>query len=210
LDNTYICFLSDHGEMLGDHQLFSKAYPYDGSARVPLILAGPRGSGLLKNKKLDPVVALRDVMPTLLDCAGLPIPENVEGRSLLPFARGEYPEWRDYLHGEHVVFSQSIHWLTDGHEKYVWMSGSGVEQLFDLDSDPQELNDLVQNGNMEEQINYWRTVLVDELSDREEGFVHDGELITGRPLHPCLSHLRKDVGMEYDDRSDWHNRGAIP
>lgn len=210
LDNTYFCFLSDHGEMLGDHRMYSKAYPYDGSARVPLILTGPSGSDLLQNKTIDPVVALRDVMPTLLDCAGLPIPENVEGRSLLPLARGEFPEWREYLHGEHIVFKQSIHWLTNGHEKYIWMSGNGVEQLFDLDNDPQELNDLVRTGNVEERIQFWRNILVNELRDREEGFVLDETLVTGRPLHPCLSHLREDLGMDFYDKSDWHNRGAIP
>jgi arylsulfatase len=209
LDNTYILFLSDHGEMLGDHRMYSKAYPYDGSARVPLILAGPRNSDLLQNVRLEPIVALRDVMPTLLDCAGIPIPEHVEGRSLLPFARGEKLSWREYIHGEHIVFGQSMHWVTDGHEKYIWMSGSGREQLFNLDEDPSELRDLGISGGAEERIKYWKSIFVDELKDREEGFVQDGKLVTGRPVHPCLEKLRLETNMDFYDRSDWHNRGAI-
>ena len=103
LRNSYICFVSDHGELLGDHHLFRKAFPFEGSARVPLILAGPKGSGIRKNAVCSQVVELRDVMPTLLDCAGLPVPEGVEGQSLLPFARGEEVPWRAYLHGEHII-----------------------------------------------------------------------------------------------------------
>ena len=106
-DTTYICFTSDHGEMMGDHHLFRKGYPYEGSARVPLILRGPRDSGIRRQAVRNEVVELRDIMPTLLDCAGLPIPASVEGRSVLPLARGEAPDWRPYLHGEHTILGQS-------------------------------------------------------------------------------------------------------
>ena len=52
-EQTYICVVSDHGEMLGDHHLYRKGYPYEGSARVPLILAGPAGSGIRANSAHD-------------------------------------------------------------------------------------------------------------------------------------------------------------
>lgn len=209
LDNTYICFVSDHGEMIGDHHMFGKAYPYEGSARVPLILAGPKGSDLLVNKRLDHVVELRDIMPTLLECAGLPVPETVEGRSFLPFARGESIPWREYLHGEHVVFGGSMQWLTDGREKYVWMSASGVEQFFNLEDDPREEVDLVRAGAAGERLEYWRKILIRELAEREGGFVQGGELVAGCPVHPCLAHLRAETGIDSNDISDWHNRGAL-
>ncbi|HKJ28132.1 MAG TPA: arylsulfatase [Anaerolineales bacterium] len=210
LDNTYICFVSDHGEMMGDHNMFRKGFPYEGSARVPLILVGPKGSEIAANQQHSPVIELRDIMPTLLDCAGLPIPESVEGRSFLPYAEGgEAQDWREYLHGEHILWGQSIQWLTDGHEKYVWMSSSGVEQLFNLDDDPDELNDLVLTGDGGERITLWRSRMIAELAGREEGFVQDGQLVVGRPVHPCLSHLRKQAGLDQDAHSDWHNRGVI-
>jgi arylsulfatase len=187
LENTWVCFTSDHGEMLGDHHMFRKAYPYEGSARIPLILTGPREAGLQRGAARDQVVALRDVMPTLLDCAGLPIPPGVEGKSLLPLARGEQVAWRPYLHGEHTVFGQSLQWLTDGREKYIWCSGTGREQLFDLSSDPQELRDLSAVPAYQERLQFWRETLVGELSGREEGFTDGEVLIPGRPVKPCLT-----------------------
>ncbi len=136
---TYICFTSDHGEMLGDHHMFRKGYPYEGSARIPLILKGPPNSGIVGNSACEQVCELRDVMPTLLDCASLPIPDCVEGQSLLPAACGREVRLREYLHGEHSFFEfgqpLSIQWITDGREKYIWFSNTGREQLFNLDED---------------------------------------------------------------------------
>ncbi|MBI4025448.1 MAG: arylsulfatase [Verrucomicrobia bacterium] len=192
--NTYLCFVSDHGDMLGDHHLFRKSLPYEGSARVPLILHGPAESGVKPNAAYDQVVELRDIMPTLLDCAGLPSPDSVEGRSFLPIARGESGvPWRDFLHGEHIVYNESIHYITDGHEKYVWFSGNGREQMFDLDHDPHELCDIGKAGANQNRMARWRRVLINELKGREEGFTDGKKLIVGRPVHPCLSHLRKVV-----------------
>ena len=190
-DNTYVCFAGDHGEMMGDHTLWRKAYPYEGSARIPMLLAGPQGSGILANARYNQVVELRDVMPTLLDCAGLPIPADVEGQSLLAIARAQEAAWRPYLHGEHTVFGQSLHYVTDGHEKYVWFSGNGYEQLFDLDEDPEERHNRAEGGAHAECVAHWRRCLIEELTTREEGFVRDGALVAGRPVDSCLSFLRR-------------------
>jgi len=188
-DQTYVCFVSDHGEMLGDHHLFRKGFPYEGSTRVPLILTGPAGSGIRRGSIHNAVIELRDVMPTLLECAGLPIPEQVDGRSALPLARGERVPWRPHLHGEHVLFEQSLQWMTDGHEKYVWFSGNGHEQLFDLDRDPHELHDLARQPESSARLEFWRQALIQELSGREEGFTDGQRLIPGRPVRPTLAHV---------------------
>ena len=71
-DNTWICFVSDHGEMMGDHDLYRKSAGLEGSARVPLILKGPTGAIADPGSARDAVVELRDVMPTLLECAWSP------------------------------------------------------------------------------------------------------------------------------------------
>jgi len=186
-ETTYICFVSDHGEMLGDHHLQRKGYPYEGSARVPLILVGPPGSGILAGQAHAPVIELRDVMPTLLECAGFPVPRGIEGYSFLPIARGVSSPWRQYLHGEHTLFDQSVQWLTDGQEKYVWFSGTGREQFFDLREDPRELRDLAGQESGADRLLSWRRVLIDELGGREEGFTDGTDLISGRPVHPVLA-----------------------
>lgn len=187
---TWVCFVSDHGEMMGDHHLFRKGVPYEGSARVPLILSGPAGAGIAAGMVCRALAELRDVMPTLLECAGLPVPAGVEGHSLLPAARGGTEQVRDRLHGEMVMVGQSIQWVTDGREKYVWFSGTGQEQLFDLERDPQECHDLAALPAESARVARWRRALVEALRGREEGFTDGERLITGRPVHALLAHLR--------------------
>jgi arylsulfatase A-like enzyme len=211
---AYVCFTSDHGELMGDHHLFRKSLPYEGSARIPLLLSGPAHSGIKRGATPPQVVELRDVMPTLLDCAGLPIPDDLDGRSLLPLARGEQPGagggadeapqrdrsepghdrwgtggWGRSLHGEHTTFGQSVHWLTDGREKYVWLSGSGQEQLFDVEADPSELHDLARQAQHAGRVARWRGRMVETLEGRPEGFVSGGALVAGRTVEPVLPTL---------------------
>jgi arylsulfatase A-like enzyme len=132
-------------------------------------------------------VGLQDVMPTLLDAAGLAIPDSVTGRSVLPLMRGERPGaggWRDALHGEHskrYFEEESMHYLVDGHTKYVWYSQTGDELLFDLDADPQELHNLLFEPDAEARVAPWRRRLVGRLRDRPEGFVEGDNLVPGRP-----------------------------
>ncbi|HEX2186548.1 MAG TPA: arylsulfatase [Chloroflexota bacterium] len=186
-ETSYVCFTADHGEQMGDHHLFRKSLPYEGSARIPMLLSGPRGSGLARGLVADAVVELRDVMPTLLDCAGLPVPDGIDGRSFLPLAQGREEPRRDALHGEHTAFGQSVQWLTDGHEKYVWLSGSGHEQLFNLDDDPQECVDLARRPGYAERLAGWRRRLIRELMGRPEGFTDGERLFPGRPVSPLLT-----------------------
>jgi arylsulfatase len=184
LNDTFILFTADHGEMLGDHHMFSKARGFEGSANVPYLVRPPQSMGLRRGTKVDLPVGLQDVMPTLLDAAGLPIPESVTGRSLLPLMRGEPVEWRDVLHGEHskkYFDEESAHYLTDGHMKYVWYSQTGAELLFDLDHDPREEHNLLFDAGAETRVTPWRHLLVRELRDRPEGFVDDDRLVAGRP-----------------------------
>ncbi len=130
------------------------------------------------------MVELRDLLPTFCDLAGVPVPDSVDGRSVLPLCRGETEGWRSYLHGEHTLGIESNQWLTDGHEKYVWFSQTGRELLFDLDVDPTELHDL--SDEAPDRVKYWRNRLVVELSGREEGFVREGVLVVGQSQSPTL------------------------
>lgn len=190
--NTWIVFTSDHGEMMGDHHLFRKGYAYEGSARLPFILKGPEKSGITRGSVCDTVVELRDIMPTLLDCAGLPAAQGIDGSSFLAHARGDATApLRPWLHGEHTIFGYSMHWITDGREKYIWHSGDGTEQLFNLADDPQELADLGINpsSHAKERIAHWREAMVSELRDRAEGFVNNGCLVPGRPVSNLVGHL---------------------
>ncbi len=192
-ENTVIAFTSDHGEMMGDHHMFRKAVPYEGSSRVPFIIANsPAAPKAARGAVVDHVVELRDIMPTLLDLAGLPIPDSVDGRSLAPIVRGESSEAvREVLHGEHVYWGQNLHWLTDGHHKYIWGSGEGTEELFNLDADPQERHNLADDPANLGDLRAWRQRMVETLQDREEGYVVDGTLTPGAPVVAMLRHARE-------------------
>ncbi|CAM4416789.1 arylsulfatase [Paenibacillus alkaliterrae] len=191
-DNTFIIFTSDHGELLGDHHFFRKALPYEGSAKVPLILFDPSGRlGLKRGSTVKQVVELRDIMPTLLDAAGAALPQSVEGRSLLPLCRDSEAgdDWRTYLHGEHAYGELSNHYVTDGKWKYIWFSQTGEEQLFHLENDSSELSNLAEDIHFKDELQVWRARLILELTGREEGYIREGRLVTGIKPRSCLSHI---------------------
>lgn len=85
-DNAVIVFTADHGEMLGSHSLWQKMCMYEESARVPLIIKLPAGFGTTA-KEISIPLSLVDVFPTLLELAGVALPEGVDGQSLLPLMR---------------------------------------------------------------------------------------------------------------------------
>ncbi|HEX6682105.1 MAG TPA: sulfatase/phosphatase domain-containing protein [Candidatus Limnocylindrales bacterium] len=154
------------GEMLGDHHLWRKGYPYEGSSRIPFLLHGPQiPAGAVR----DEIVELRDVMPTLLACAGVTPPEDIDGGSVLPLLRNDNAPWRRHLHGEHTLLEQSLQWILRGRHKYVWLSATGEEQLFDLATDPQELHDLSADSRYPQILSECRNLLIDALKDRGEG-----------------------------------------
>lgn len=153
-EDTVILFASDHGELMGDHQLYRKSMPYSGSTKVPFIVANPGGQlQLHANTNAEQVVEMRDIMPTLLDAAGVAIPETVEGKSVLPLCKdGAGRNWRDYIHGEHEHGQESFHYIVDELEKYIWFSMTGKEQFFDLKKDPDETIDLAQSEEYQKNI----------------------------------------------------------
>ena len=187
-DNTWIIFTSDHGEMLGDHYWWNKRVPYQGSARVPMFVTGPRDAGLQPDQKIDELVCLEDIMPTCLDIANVDIPDSVDGRSLLPLLRGEQTEWRDHLHIEQAPQHQTI---TDGKEKFIFWVKDGVEQFFDLASDPDERHDRINDPAYADRVAHWRHRLIEKLKGRPEGLTDGEKLIPGVPYQAELDHARR-------------------
>ena len=92
MDNTYVFYISDNGILLGQHRAVGrKGNAYEETARVPFLVRGP---GVPVGTVSQPVMNI-DLAPTLLELAGVPIPESVDGRSLVPFLRGQAPaSWR--------------------------------------------------------------------------------------------------------------------
>lgn len=174
IKNTWIIFTSDHGDMQGDHNLWRKTYAYEGSSRIPFIVTPPKSSRLPENTVLTEVVELRDIMPTVLNISGLPVPETVDGKDLIPLMKGQSTEWRKYIHGEHCTCystEQEMQFVTDGKRKYIWFPRTGTEQFFDLEDDPGECRNLIKNTERLQEIKKWRMYLVKELEERKCGWV---------------------------------------
>ena len=153
-DNTVIIFTSDHGESLGDHGLMWKGCRfYEGLVRVPLILAWP--GRFRAGVQSDALVELLDLSATLLDLAGVRQPDYQQGRTLLPILQGEARgEHRDFVRCEYFdaldpVFTGGSGTFATMHRtrthKLVVYHGKGVGELFDLENDPWEHNNLWEN-----------------------------------------------------------------
>lgn len=171
LDNTIIGFTSDHGEMLGDHHLWTKAYMYDRSAKVPLLFSLPSGDERLKRGAKDQrLVELRDVMPTLLDLAGLPVPDTCEGHSLIT------NEKRDYLYGEHFEGDMSTRMIRDEQYKLIYYAAGNVSQLFDLEADPRETRNLIDDPSFANVQSKLTQLLIENLYGQDLAWIKDGVL----------------------------------
>jgi choline-sulfatase len=195
-DNTLILFVSDHGDMLGDHHLWRKTYAYEGSAHVPFILKWPRNfqAAIDRGSVLANPVELRDILPTFLDAAGVTVPPALDGKSLLTLLRNKTAEWRDYIDLEHAyVYAGSPNWtgLTDGVWKYIYDARDGSEQLFNLHHDPYERFDLSTQSAYAAALALWRERMADHLSERGPAFVQNNQLAirTSQILYsPYYSH----------------------
>jgi choline-sulfatase len=144
LDDFVIVFLSDHGEMLGQKGLWEKQQFFEASARVPFSITAP-GRFAGGPRTVTHNVSLVDLFPTLCDIAGLPIPDGLDGRSLVPLLEGDAGGWPN------EVYCELYHELNGPSEmvkaddlKYFRFRGKGwPEQLFDLAADPGETRNLV-------------------------------------------------------------------
>jgi len=196
LDNTLIIFTSDHGDMLGDHNLWRKTYAYEGSAHVPFIVSLPASWRAPRGLTVDAPVMLRDIMPTVLDVVGLDIPETVDGLSLRPWLEGRRPAaWREYVHGEHCTCyseEQEMQYVTDGRYKYIWFPRTGAEQLFDLVEDPGETRNLADDPDAAPLVRRWRARLIAELEPRGLGLTDGDRLVCQKGKPPIVSpHYRQ-------------------
>ncbi|GLX70667.1 sulfatase family protein [Paenibacillus glycanilyticus] len=149
LDNTIVVFMSDHGELLGDHGMYLKGpHFYECSVRVPLIVSWPGYiQGGRRNKQL---VELVDLAPTLLDAAGIKVYEGMQGKSLWPYLSANI----DTLHREDIYcesndanfkHNQRSAWATmlrTATHKLVVYHGDSLGELYDLEDDPDEFNNL--------------------------------------------------------------------
>lgn len=171
LDNTILAFTSDHGDMIGNHGLYAKGLYYEDSAKIPLIIVPAADDRRLPAGAIDDrLVELCDVMPTLLDLAGVPIPPSVEGISLLSGTR------REELYGEHYEDDRATRMLRCDRYKLIYYPVGNRVQLFDLEEDEDELHDLAQEASCREIREDLEQRLISHLYGDDLGWVEGGRL----------------------------------
>lgn len=205
LDNTWFIFTSDHGDNLGDHQLWQKTNFLKGSCNIPLIITPPlvgRGDGsddLLNSEWLpgtvnDSVVALQDILPTCCEIGGAEVPKNIDGKSLLSLVDDNSKSVRDVILGEFGSIGKRSLMVTEGKWKYIWYEEDGTELLFNIEEDPDDLKNLVvKQPQIREE---WARKLVEMLERREnDPAVVGGELQATSPglkLSPMEKEKRRN------------------
>ena len=152
--NTIVIYTSDQGFFLGDHGLFDKRFMYEESLRTPFIVRWP---GTIKAGTTSDVMALNiDYAPTFLEAAGLKIPADMQGRSLLPVFKGRTPaDWRTsmyyrYYHDPGDHNTRAHYGVRTRTHKLIYFWKKDQWELFDLVSDPFELHNLYGQPGQEE------------------------------------------------------------
>ncbi len=129
-------------------------------------------------------------MPTILDFAGVPIPDSVDGKSLMPLIKGECSSVREFIHSEHCAIyapEQEMQFITDGKLKFVWLPYENEEQFFDLQKDPKEETNLIGSKKYEKEVSLFKSRLCKILEDRNNNTSKNGELICQKGCPPQIS-----------------------
>ena len=207
LEDTIILFTSDHGCHFKTRNDEYKRSPHDASIRVPTALSGGpfKGGG-----RLSQLVSLIDLPPTLLDAAGIDVPAQMQGRSVLPLIRGESIAWPDEVfvqysesHVGRAIRSQRWMYAVTAPEKNGWNDAGSdryVEaELYDLLADPHELRNLAGYESHREVCDVLRSRLIKRMVAAGE----DEPIIEPAPMHEFsrgirASQLRVDIEEAWD------------
>ena len=145
-ENTLVIYTSDQGFYMGEHGWFDKRFMYEESLRTPLVMRLP--SGYSPPEKVEALVQNIDYAPTIMNIAGLEIPSDMQGRSLLPLLTGTPTAWRDaiYYHYYEYPGAHSVkrHYgiRTERYKLIHFYNDIDAWEFFDLQEDPEEMHNL--------------------------------------------------------------------
>jgi arylsulfatase A-like enzyme len=159
-ENTIIVYAADNGLAVGSHGLLGKQSLYEHSMKVPLIIKGP---GVPEGKEFDALAYIHDIYPTLAELAGLPKREDVDGKSLAKILSGEEKQVRAALF---TAYRNTVRAVRDQRWKLIRYPERDYTQLFDLENDPDEINNLAQNPRFESE----KTKMLELLRESQKEF----------------------------------------
>ena len=182
-DRTLVVLTADHGEMLGQKRMWGKESVFDAAYHIPLIVRDPRSR---TPQKVTAMTESVDIAPTILDWIGRRPPEAMDGRSLLPFTKGETPDsWRDAVFMEADFGSPTaptrfqsaltlnhhqtgVSALRETRWKYVHFGGGVPPMLFDLAADPLETTNLAADPVAANEVSRLARRLIDRMNERRD------------------------------------------
>lgn len=178
LDDTIIMFTSDHGDMLGNHDMAAKRIFYESSANIPMILSANKGNPKAAEGAVDDrLVGFADVMPTLLDLCDIAPPATVDGISMVG------AETRDTLYGECGEDDHATRMIRDARYKLIYYPVGNHSQLFDLAEDPHEMTDLARDPDHADTLARLQDRLIAQIYGTDLDWISDGTLV-GKPDRP--------------------------
>ena len=197
LESTLIIYMGDNGFAFGEHGLIDKRTAYEESMRVPMLARCP--DLFHGGTTIEKVVAGLDIMPTVLDAAGVAIPAGLDGRSMLPLLTGKGdPQWRkdllyEYYWERNFPQTPTMHALRTDRYKYIHYYGIwDIDELYDLQEDPLETNNLILNPERKATIQQMGKRLFDVMEE------------TGGMEIP----MRRNMGPQSNQRNPAKSRSA--
>jgi arylsulfatase A-like enzyme len=211
-DDTIVMFTSDHGCHFKTRNAEYKRSCHESAVRVPTMITGP---GFMAGGQVPALFSTPDIAPTLIDAAGLPVPEEMEGRSLMPVVRDARTEWR-----RDVFFQISETETGRGLRTHRWKYGvtadydhaqAGAERyreayLYDLDADPWEMVNLIGMDAFDDMMPDLRQRLLDWIGRIEDGAMPEIVPAERRPSRQ----LRLDKRMLKDEYARDTGLGVDP
>lgn len=177
-DNTVIIYTSDNGYICGSHGYGSKVLPMEESSRVPLMIYDPRSKTSGKKLRCEALTGNIDFLPTILGLAGVPVPDHIDGKSLLPLVEDPSDGIREQMAFINVWGKLPTHCLTalekDWKYTYWWYAGDDMEpaeELFDTANDPLELKNLANDPAKRADLERMRKRYDEELAQWKERVV---------------------------------------
>jgi len=191
-ENTVVIFLSDHGYQWGEHGLGGKWLLYEESIRTPIMIRGPGIADILPGTKIDDLALNIDIAPTILDIAGIPIPSEMDGKSLYPLFSGQHAPFRKDFFMEHVGIIKVSNPIPDSmgvrsdkwkYIRYVNVEPE-IEELYNIKADPLESHNLANDvkyaeikEKLRQRYNYYLSTLQTNAATSTSYF---GKLSTGQ------------------------------
>jgi len=196
LESTLIIYMGDNGFQFGEHGIIDKRTAYEASMRVPMLAYCPE---IIKpGTVVKEVVANIDIAPTILNVAGLNAPDYMDGKSFLPFLKGEQQPWRsgllyEYYWERNFPQTPTIHALRGDRYKYIHYTGIwDTDELYDLQEDPLETQNLIKSAAHQDIVKQMNKELFEQLKSTKGMYI---------PLYP-------DAGTQQNLRYEYGSPAA--